>query len=228
MPIGERLRRLTRLAHPRAWRFLLLVATDPSLDRLYWVLNRSGHRELMRDPYPRFATRAVDFLEERIAENMAVLEWGAGSSTVWFARRGCTVHAIEHEPSWQGLVSREIKPPSRVTLMSLDGKYTAPVESLSPYDVVVVDGRRREDCIRFVLDQMHAGKVKPRVIVVFDDAHRGRYRGALELLRSVALEWQCFSGTCSEVLDKQTVVCVVGHPKEHAVATAYGEMAGCH
>jgi hypothetical protein len=181
----------------------------------------------MREPYPRFALSAVDFLSERIAKSMMVLEWGAGSSTVWFAQRGCTVHAIEHNPAWHGLVSKEIQSPSRVALMSLDGEYTAPVESISPYDVIVVDGRRREDCVRFLVDQVNAGKVKQRVIVIFDDAHRERYRGALNLLRSVAQEWEWFSGSCSEVLEKQTVVCVLRSSQKDVVGMVHREMAVC-
>jgi len=201
-----RAKRLGRLLHGSAWRFLALTATDPALDRLYSALRHSHGSSLDRDPIPGFTFPALDFVRERIRPGCEVLEWGSGASTVWFHRQGCTITSIEHDPRWHKTVSAGVSPPSVVLLRGLGEEYVRPVPTITKFNMIVIDGRSRSDCAAFITSEVAAGRHSPGLVVVFDDSERAHYRGAVKSLASVARECEVFSGTSTVVLSKLTTV----------------------
>ena len=203
---ASRLARLQRLLHPSAWRFLFLTATDPTLDRLYAVLRHEKRSDLANHPFPRFTVPAVEYLGERLANGSRVLEWGAGFSTVWFKTRGCVTNTVEHDAGWHATVSGHIEPPSWIQLRPLGPGYVAPVESIGGYDAIVIDGRMRTECARFVAEQIQLRRHKPGVMVVFDDTNRPKYRDAVRELQSLSADQETFAGTSTTVLDKLTTI----------------------
>jgi len=203
---ASRLARLERLLHPSAWRFLFLTATDPALDRLYSVLRHEKRADLARHPFPRFTVPAVEYLGERLRDGSRVLEWGAGFSTIWFKNHGCVTNTVEHDPGWHATVRSHIEPPSWIELRAVGPAYATPVESITDYDAIVIDGRMREKCARFVAGQIRNGLHKPGTMVVFDDTNRPRYRDAVRELRSLAADQETFAGTSTTVLDKLTTI----------------------
>jgi hypothetical protein len=107
-----------------------------------------------------------------------VLEWGAGGSTVRFSRHPTVGrwHAIEHDRAWVEQVS--LAAGANVVV------HHVPVESddyvlrpkrlgLAP-DLVLVDGRRRNACLRLARDIVAAGGV-----VLLHDACRARYEDGM-------------------------------------------------
>jgi len=203
---ASRLARLERLLHPSAWRFLFLTATDPTLDRLYAVLRHEKRADLVRHPFPRFTVPAVEYLDEHLGEGTRILEWGAGFSTVWFKTRGCITNTVEHDPGWHATIQSHIEPPSWIELRALGPRYVAPVESIGEYDAIVIDGRMREECARFVAGQIRSGLHKPGAMVVFDDTNRPKYRNAVRELQSLSTDQETFAGTSTTVLDKLTTI----------------------
>jgi predicted O-methyltransferase YrrM len=183
-----------------------LTATDPSLDRLYYVLKHSDPSDIGRHPFPRLTIPAVDFLSARVGPGSRVLEWGTGFSTIWFQQQGCIITSIEHDPYWHGLVSKNLAPPSEVLLRSIGGEYIRAVPAIEPFDVISIDGRCRAECAAFVESEVSAGRAKQGLIVIFDDSERSRYRSSLRALERVARDCEVFSGTSSVVLNKLTTV----------------------
>jgi len=203
---ASRLARLERLLHPSAWRFLFLTATDPALDRLYSVLRHEKRADLARHAFPRFTVPAVEYLDEHLGDGSRVLEWGAGFSTVWFRTRGCITNTVEHDPDWHATVRSHIEPPSWIELRALGSGYVTPVESIHDYDVIVIDGRMRAECARFVAGQIRQGLHKPGALVVFDDTNRSKYRDAVRELQRLSADQETFAGTSTTVLDKLTTI----------------------
>src|SRR2546426_7052401 len=146
-----RLARLVRLSHPSAWRFLLLTATDPALDQLYALLRNERPPKILDSPYPRYAISAVEYLAPRVRPGFRILEWGAGSSTLWFAREGASVLSIEHDPLWQLRTGARLPDTSVVLRRELGPEYWSPVESIQEFDLIAIDGRCRQECAGFVL-----------------------------------------------------------------------------
>jgi len=201
-----RLARLARLFHPSAWRFLLLTATDPALDNLYALLRNERLPNLLDAPHPRYAIAAVEHIEPRVRPGFRILEWGAGSSTVWFARKGASVLSIEHDPVWQRLTVERLPEASVVLQRDLGPEYWRPVESIQEFDLIAIDGRRRHECAGFVLEQVHEARHRAGMTLVFDDSHRTRYRECLEALAGAADWMWTYSGTSGVVLDKTTTL----------------------
>lgn len=124
------------------------------------------------------ATREIaEFLRAR--PNARVFEYGAGASTIWLARHAAHVTSVEHHAEWyQRLISEVARFPNiRLQHRELGGEaYASAIEEAdTPFDLIVVDGRRRTQCLARAIPHLAPGG-----IILFDDSGRGRYRGAIE------------------------------------------------
>lgn len=123
------------------------------------------------------ATQKVEaFLALR--PNARVFEYGAGASTAWLARRAGGVISVEHHAGWQKLISPMVEQLGNAQLWGreLQGiSYISAIdEAGGEFDVIVVDGRRRVECLAHALP--HLAKDG---IILFDDSGRRRYRAAI-------------------------------------------------
>lgn len=123
------------------------------------------------------ATREVAaFLAAR--PGARVFEYGSGASTAWLARRAGEVISVEHHADWHRLLSPLVAEFRNAQLWQreLEGQdYVAAInEAGGQFDLIVVDGRRRIDCLTHALPHL-----KPGGIVLFDDSGRNRYRAGI-------------------------------------------------
>jgi len=91
-------------------------------------------------------------LEKISQRHQRVLEIGAGMSTIWWAERGSTVHAIEGDPDWYNMLKVEIierKLQDRVFLELRDGHDYFDLSGFrdESFSFVTVDGHAREKVI---------------------------------------------------------------------------------
>ena len=124
------------------------------------------------------ATRDVaQFLRTR--PNARVFEYGAGASTIWLARHAAHVTSVEHHAEWHHRLSREVARFQNIALhhCELDGDaYIGAIdETGAPFDLIVVDGRRRTECLARAIPHLAPGG-----IILLDDSGRSRYRRAIE------------------------------------------------
>ncbi|MPZ81356.1 MAG: class I SAM-dependent methyltransferase [Actinophytocola sp.] len=153
--------------------------------------------------YP--AMRRVEaFLAER--PGARVFEFGAGASTAWLARRAGQVDSVEHDTRWVEYVrelladtpgvklhavpatpatAETVIRSGRVGHTDLDfGDYVATIDQVGgPFDVIVVDGRARNDAFRRSLDHLADGGV-----VVYDNIRRKRYWDVVSALPGLRIE----------------------------------------
>jgi hypothetical protein len=145
-----------------------------------------------RPPLPWFTYPAVRKIKSVLRSNFAVIEFGSGLSTRWFADRVASVHSIESDIRWYNTVKGTL--PSNVFYeLRSDSSYA----DLSTYqdghfDFAVIDGDRRGDCMKSVLP-----KVKHGGFLYFDnsdkdmtlgDQAQGRVAERLLLERAQRLE----------------------------------------
>lgn len=123
------------------------------------------------------ATQKVEaFLALR--PNARVFEYGAGASTAWLARRAASVISVEHHAEWQKLISPMVERLGNVQLWGRElqgSSYIGAIdEAGGKFDLIVVDGRRRVECLEHALSHLRKDG-----IILFDDSGRRRYRAAI-------------------------------------------------
>jgi predicted O-methyltransferase YrrM len=138
-----------------------------------------------------------------------VFEWGSGASTLWLAKRSASVTAVEHDEAWatevRGLLAEDAAVDLRVVTApparGLPGEvrsqkagatevdFRAYVEVIDevggPFDLIVVDGRAREECLARAMPHL-----APDGMLVLDNVERRRYRDAVRALDPApAVQW---------------------------------------
>jgi predicted O-methyltransferase YrrM len=149
-----------------------------------------------------------------------VFEYGSGSSTIFLARHCAQVISVEHDGNWATRVQtaldrlsisncqlRRVVPEPIGTAADTIGytsgfegceqlafrRYASAIDDQDDHslDVVLIDGRAREACLR------HADrKLRPGGFLIVDNTERPRYRAALERLPSDWLRID-FPGPCA-------------------------------
>ncbi len=105
-----------------------------------------------RDPagviYPWYTKPCLDWMQTRVQPGMKVFEYGTGSSTVWYASRGCVVTAVDDNATWVADVKAEIgENPNADVIMETDADAYVKTIGDGPYDIVVIDGSHRTACL---------------------------------------------------------------------------------
>lgn len=144
---------------------------------------------------------AICLLWHELEPGDRVFEWGAGGSTIWFAKLGCLVDSVEHDALWTETVRErldelalggnvtlrrceaEAAPPDGERYRSAEDEYAglsfrvyAHAIDDHPdgrFDLIVVDGRARPACL-----ELAPPKLSPGGMLLLDDSDRERYREA--------------------------------------------------
>ena len=138
------------------------------------------------------ADQEADFLRAR--PDARVFEWGSGASTLWLAGRAGSVHSVEHHAGWAAQlaprlpenVTLEVVEPTETTSPAIGSAkpghagldfsaYVAAIdETAGDFDVIVIDGRAREACLKRAVDRLADDG-----LIVFDNVDRRRYVDAI-------------------------------------------------
>ncbi len=135
----------------------------------FYERNHSDH------PWLTQAANAI--LSSLIRPTDIGFEWGAGRSTLWFAKHSRRLTSIEHDEAWyrrvKGMTEENGLENVDLRLCSTQGgehsSYVSAVTSCEPasLDFALVDGRLREHCMSAVLD-----RIRPGGLLVLDNANR--------------------------------------------------------
>ena len=114
----------------------------------------------------------VEILEGWLKPGDRGFEWGSGRSTVWLAERISSLVSVEHDPSWYGRVSTQLKMKGLENVeyhlcvdaqnySTLAGKFCS-----ESFDFCFVDGETRDDCALNAIPL-----VKPGGFVIVDNCN---------------------------------------------------------
>ena len=137
---------------------------------------------------PLYATGAIQFIESYLRDTDRVFEFGAGYSTPWYAKRAGAVVSVEDAPEWH----ERIKPllPRKAELVFVDTSserydaYIGKVREFDPFDVVIVDGKKRAECAAAALDW-----IKPCGLLVWDDCNSDAFFWIRKIVPPI-LQWR--------------------------------------
>jgi hypothetical protein len=122
-----------------------------------------------RQELPWISYDARKDLARVLTPRSKVLEFGSCMSTMWYSRHAGSVVSIEDYRPWFDLVSARIG-----KLGNVDYRFAADraaYVALAPdqrYDLIMIDGSHRDDCVRFALEHLAPGG-----IIYLDNSDKG-------------------------------------------------------
>lgn len=185
-------RRIRRLITPLSG---LLFYYDSGLKREGWFesLTQLMPVDARGEPIPWMNYPVINFLDERLSSEHIVFEYGSGNSTKWFSGRVKAVTSIEHDSEWGEIVKPGLPSNSTLELHTTKEEYINSLSEFSiresPPDVVIVDGKWREECIREAI-----GVLKESSVVVVDDCDREEYTAGIKALEDSGFDRIVISG----------------------------------
>lgn len=148
-----------------------------------YIMDRIAERRyIKRNPgLPWLTQQANEMLDTALRKSDAGLEFGAGRSTMWFAKRLGKLTSVEHHQEWFENVKKMIDDSGmdHVTLLQRDNKGFDDGGADTPYaevardqapeslDFVLVDGRCRSACALAAVPSVKLGGM-----LIIDDCHR--------------------------------------------------------
>lgn len=203
----HRLALLSRLLHISAWRSTALFITNPEQDYYFKRIKKVRSNRYLKNPEPWFACGMVEVLETLVCPGMRIFEWGSGASTLWFCQKGAIVHSVEHNNQWYSLLSSKAPPSCKLDyIVENSSDYIECLKSPGDYNIFVIDGRRRSECALKLISYINKGTLKEGSYVIFDDAHRARYRDAVEELAHCCKGIRLYSGLSNATEPKVTIL----------------------
>lgn len=168
----------------RLAKYFMTFLWEGYLEETGWIPSYRQQKPVNRNnqPLPWVTYAFIDFITERLSNNMVVLEYGSGNSTLFYASYVRKVYAVEHDEAWFKEISGRVPENVSIEYVELtgDGRYTRFAATLSDRpDIIIVDGRERVNCIKEGTDFL-AGKG----VVVLDDSERPEYQEAIVFLRA--------------------------------------------
>lgn len=149
------------------------------------------------NPIPWYTYPAIEYLAQFDYSDKEVLEFGCGYSSLFWANRAQSVTSIEDNPKWFEKWQQEFCK-SNLDIRWRDegeGYEMAIFEDGKKYDIIVIDGKRREKCAEVAIKSLKAGGM-----IILDDSDRintsKEYIEAVEFLKSANLIQVDFYGFC--------------------------------
>jgi hypothetical protein len=118
-------------------------------------------------PIPWFTYPAIEYLNQLDFTRSSILEWGVGNSTLYFANRCKSIVSIEHNKEWYNTIAKDLPVNAKVLLVDENEYATKPHQFSSKFDIIIVDGIKRFDCIKTSVDILKEGG-----IIIFDNSDR--------------------------------------------------------
>lgn len=134
------------------------------------------------DPIPWLTYSSIKFIEKRLKKNFNVFEYGCGNSTIWFANKVHSITSVEHDKLWLSKVKSKLPENAVVHHYELNSNndYAKSInETGKKFNVVIIDGRQRNECVRFCLDHMTDDG-----IIIFDNTQENDYKIGIDFLYS--------------------------------------------
>jgi hypothetical protein len=159
--------------------YSLVASGDSYLHSSGWIESKRRGYPCRPDgtelPWMNYAV--IAFLERRLNQTLSVFEYGSGYSTLFYARRVRSVISVEYDQAWYASIGPRL--PSNAKLLfvphDVDGDYCRAIaRGGDQFDVVVVDGKDRVNCVKQSMQALSS-----RGVIVLDDSERAKYAPAI-------------------------------------------------
>lgn len=142
---------------------------------------------------PWLTREAILFLESYLTKDMDILEFGSGTSTIWFAKRVKSITTVEHNKQWEQILQDNLQKESITNCQILSPKNVdysdITFNTLPLYDFILVDG---EGPSRVPSLQASIKLLKPSGVIMVDDIEYEGYRPILDFMATKFPEMKRF------------------------------------
>ena len=144
--------------------------------------------------HPWMCYPLVEFLTGCINRELHVFEYGSGFSTIYFANKVKTITSVEHNIAWLDKLKNTLLEYKNAKLYFVEENEQYPntiflAGTNKSYDVIVVDGKMRVECVRKSFQFL-----SPKGVIILDDSERRKYEPAFRFLFEKGYKHITFSG----------------------------------
>jgi hypothetical protein len=191
---------------------MLIRNPDSYLHLSGWMQSLSAKKPIDHNGKPiPWNYPVVRILQERLTKDLNLFEFGSGYSTLFYAKKVKAVTSVEYDEKWLHIIKSQL--PDNVNIIfkqqDVDGDYCRVIKSTGKkYDVVIVDGRDRVNCIKQSISALTS-----KGVILLDDSQRERYQEGIDFAKShgfKALNLEGLKATGTEV-DRTTIFYQAGN-----------------
>lgn len=162
--------------------FGLLYSSRSMLRKLGYIESAKTKRPCRRDgsPLPWMNYHIIQFLEDRLTDDLVMFEYGSGNSTCFYASLVKHVTSLEMDAEWYAYVKETMPANVNLILFNEDehGIYReCAAHQDQKFDVIVVDAAERVACIK------HAPPaLTDRGVIILDDSMHPPHAEGIDFL----------------------------------------------
>ena len=137
------------------------------------------------NPIPWITYSAIEFLDTRLTDKLDLFEFGSGNSSLYYAKKVNTVASVEHDNLWYEEIKSKLPDNSEIFFEDIDtGNYVSFLkEKTNTYHIIIVDGRKRVECIRNSTQALTEDGV-----LILDDSQREEYKEVDDFLADLGFK----------------------------------------
>lgn len=189
--------------HPTALKLIVSSRVSGYFFEEGWYLSLEKKMPVDKnlEPIPWFTYPSIDFLKDRLNNQMTVFEFGSGNSTLFFAKRVKEVISVETDLIWFNKIKNSLTPNS--TLIYFDehhseNKYSEIISTTNKkFDVIIIDAIERvEACF------ISPNFLTPAGVIILDNSERNEYQEGVNFLLKSGFKKLDFWGLPAGYLDK--------------------------
>ena len=138
------------------------------LSKKFKQIKSIKHQNCFVTHEPWYTYPCQEYLNSLDMKKYCILEYGSGSSTIYFSKRCKSVKSIEHNEDYFNFIKKKNAKNVEIFLKKKKDEY---INYLYPinYDIIVIDGEHRSEIAKKALE--NSKQVKDKVsIIIFDNS----------------------------------------------------------
>lgn len=163
-----------------------------------WVNSIKQNQAIDKDnnPLPWLTFPFIYFIESRLKNQFSILEFGSGSSTIYFASLVGNIISFENNSDWYALISKKIPKHVKICPYRSASDIQNVLENENKkYDIVLIDNSDN----RLQLAQLCLNYINESEVIILDDSEIKTNYKTIELLLSKSYKKIDFYGLASMI-----------------------------
>lgn len=109
-------------------------------------------------PIPWYTYPAIEYFNQLDARALRVFEYGSGNSSLYWASKGAEVWSVEHDPAWWESMGTKSALLKGLFLRESADAYAQAIHDVGgDFDIIVIDGAWRNECVAAALSHLRSG-----------------------------------------------------------------------